>query len=147
VTERVEHLRARTSLPARQRVHGDLHLGQALRARGEWFITDFEGEPLSTVAERIRPDLALRDVAGVLRSIDYAAAVGGATGDWAETARAGLLAGYAGATGDAPDVGLLDVLELDKALYECVYESRNRPQWAHIPAAALTRLLGPAPAV
>ncbi|QTE28728.1 maltokinase N-terminal cap-like domain-containing protein [Pengzhenrongella sicca] len=143
VAARVAHLAARTDLPNRQRVHGDLHLGQALRARGEWFITDFEGEPLSTVADRTRPDLALRDIAGVLRSIDYAAAVSGGTPDWIETARASLLAGYATSSGTTADAELLEVLELDKALYEAVYEARNRPQWTHIPAAALTRLLGP----
>ena len=146
VADQVDHLRARTSVPARQRVHGDLHLGQALRARQEWFITDFEGEPLSSVAERTRPDLALRDVAGVLRSFDYAAAVSGASADWATSARAGFLAGYTAASGTDPDPDLLRVLELDKAIYEAVYEARNRPQWSHIPAAALDRLLGPPPA-
>lgn len=142
VQERVARLGARTALPDRQRVHGDLHLGQALRARGEWFITDFEGEPLSSVADRTRPDLALRDVAGVLRSIDYAAAVSGGSPEWIEAARTGLLRGYAATSGAEPDAELLTVLELDKALYEAVYEARNRPQWSHIPAAALTRLLG-----
>jgi maltokinase len=143
VDAQVEQLRSRTGVPARQRVHGDLHLGQALRARGEWFIIDFEGEPLSSVAERTRPDLALRDVAGVLRSFDYAAAVSGATPDWTESARAGLLEGYAAASSTTPDLELLRVLELDKALYEAVYEARNRPKWWHIPASALERLLGP----
>jgi len=147
VQEQVARLRARTSLPDRQRVHGDLHLGQALRAHGEWFITDFEGEPLSSVADRTRPDLALRDVAGVLRSIDYAAAVGGGSARWADAARAGLLRGYTAASGTEADPELLGVLELDKALYEAVYEARNRPRWSHIPAAALARLLGPLPAV
>lgn len=145
VGDQVARLRARTSLPARQRVHGDLHLGQALRARGDWFITDFEGEPLSPVADRIRPDLALRDVAGVLRSIDYAAAVSGGRDDWVASARSGLLAGYVAAAGTGADLELLAVLELDKALYEAVYEARNRPRWAYIPAAALARLLGGAP--
>jgi len=143
VEDQVERLRTRTSVPARQRVHGDLHLGQALRARGEWFITDFEGEPLSSVADRTRPDLALRDVAGVLRSFDYAAAVSGASADWVTSARAGMLQGYAAASGIRADPELLRVLELDKALYEAVYEARNRPQWSRIPTAALERLLGP----
>ncbi len=146
VGAQVEQLRSRTGVPERQRVHGDLHLGQVLRARGEWFVIDFEGEPLSSVAERIRPDLALRDVAGVLRSFDYAAAVSGAGPDWTESARAGLLEGYAAASSTTPDLALLRVLELDKALYEAVYEARNRPQWWHIPASALERLLGPSEA-
>ncbi|HEY8720244.1 maltokinase N-terminal cap-like domain-containing protein [Pengzhenrongella sp.] len=143
VEEHVQHLGGRASVPPRQRVHGDLHLGQALRAHGEWFITDFEGEPLSSVDDRTRPDLALRDVAGVLRSFDYAVAVSGAPVEWATAARAGLLEGYAAASDGVPDPELLRVLELDKALYEAVYEARNRPHWAHIPARALERLLGP----
>ena len=143
VADQITVLRTRTAVPARQRVHGDLHLGQALRARGEWFIIDFEGEPLSSVAERTRPDLALRDVAGVLRSFDYAAAVSGVSPDWTTAARTGLLAGYAAASGAVADLDLLRALELDKALYEAVYEARNRPQWSRIPAAALKRLLCP----
>ncbi|MFS0704720.1 phosphotransferase [Cellulomonas sp. 179-A 9B4 NHS] len=135
--------------PPRQRVHGDLHLGQVLRSRDRWFVIDFEGEPLAPLAERTRPDLALRDVAGVLRSFDYAAAVGGLTGDpaaaWTADARDGFLAGYAaGAPDDADEATravLLRALELDKTLYEVVYEARNRPTWAPIPEAGLDRLL------
>ena len=131
--------------PARQRVHGDLHLGQVLRSTGRWFVIDFEGEPLAPLAARTRPDLALRDVAGLLRSFDYAAAVGGLTGApaaaWAADARAGLLAGY-GVADDATSTLLLRALELDKTLYEAVYEARNRPAWAPIPQAGLDRLLG-----
>ena len=143
VHDQIDLVRARMTVPVRQRVHGDLHLGQALRARDEWFIIDFEGEPLSSVAERTRPDLALRDVAGVLRSFDYAAAVSEADPDWIASARAGLLAGYAAASSTIPDSELVRTLEIDKALYEAVYEARNRPQWSRIPAAALERLLGP----
>jgi maltokinase len=156
--ERVEDLADRTGrlthLPAPQRVHGDLHLGQALRAHGEWFITDFEGEPLAPVAARTRPDLALRDVAGMLRSFDYATAVGrGRVGEpdaWADEARTALLEGYlAGETAVAGEpvlpgesrTALLRALELDKALYEAVYEARNRPDWLAIPLRALDRLL------
>ncbi len=130
--------------PPRQRVHGDLHLGQVLRSAGRWFVIDFEGEPLAPLEARVRPDLALRDVAGLLRSFDYAAAVGGLTGAaaqaWTQDARAALLAGY-GVTGDATSTLLLRALELDKTLYEGVYEARNRPAWAAIPEAGLDRLL------
>jgi maltokinase len=109
-------------------------------------VLDFEGEPSASEAERQRPDLALRDLAGMLRSIDYAAAVGGATDPgWADEARARLVAGYTGgdrgATAPAATPVLLRALELDKALYEVVYESRNRPTWVGIPLAAVDRLL------
>ncbi|WP_421732815.1 maltokinase N-terminal cap-like domain-containing protein [Cellulomonas sp.] len=137
----VAEVRALASAPPRQRVHGDLHLGQVLRSHDTWFIMDFEGEPLAPLAQRTRPDLALRDVAGLLRSIDYAAAVGGLTGAdataWTADARAGLLRGYGGG-----DQTLLRSLELDKTLYEAVYESRNRPSWLPIPLAGLERLTG-----
>ena len=141
VDQRLERIRTRESVPPRQRVHGDLHLGQALRARDQWFVLDFEGEPLSGLEARTRPDLALRDVAGMLRSFDYAAALSDAPPQWAQEARTEFLRGYAAETGEDPDADLVDLLELDKALYEAVYEARNRPQWQHIPAAALSRLL------
>jgi maltokinase len=138
-------VRALADVPARQRVHGDLHLGQVLRSHGTWFITDFEGEPLAPLEQRTRPDLAVRDVAGLLRSIDYAAAVGGLTGppaqDWTSQARDALLAGY----GLDEHATLVRALELDKTLYEAVYESRNRPTWFPIPVAGLERLTSDQP--
>jgi trehalose synthase-fused probable maltokinase len=146
VAERLQRVRGRDDVPLRQRVHGDLHLGQVLRARDEWFVMDFEGEPLSGLEARTRPDLALRDVAGMLRSFDYAAALREAPAEWAQEARTEFLRGYAAETGVEADADLVDLLELDKALYEAVYEARNRPQWRHIPAAALERLLGDQPA-
>ncbi len=142
VAARVDAIRSRESVPPRQRVHGDLHLGQALRARDEWYVMDFEGEPLSGLEARTRPDLALRDVAGMLRSFDYAAALSEASPAWADEARTEFLRGYATEAGVEPDADLLDVLELDKALYEAVYEARNRPRWRHVPESALQRLLG-----
>ncbi|HEX3002636.1 MAG TPA: 1,4-alpha-glucan branching protein GlgB [Angustibacter sp.] len=142
--------------PALQRVHGDLHLGQVLDggARG-WVVIDFEGEPLRPLADRNRPDLALRDVAGMLRSFDYAAGhllVGAAPNDtatatrarqWADACRDAFCAGYADVAGHDPrDSGpLLSALELDKALYEAAYEAGNRPTWLPIPLAAVERLL------
>lgn len=154
----VEFLATRTRTlgepPARQRIHGDLHLGQVLHADTGWLVLDFEGEPLAPVAARSRPDLALRDVAGMLRSIDYAVAVGGAEGvaggvatptpadrDWADEARAGLLAGYFRGADDAATAVTLRALEVEKALYEVVYEARNRPTWVRVPLSALDRLL------
>lgn len=134
------------ALPPVQRVHGDYHLGQVLRGPDAWAVLDFEGEPSASAQERSRPDLPLRDLAGMLRSIDYAAAVGGATDpSWAAGARAALVAGYvAEAGGDAASPGaatVLRALELDKAVYEVVYEVRNRPDWVPIPLAGVDRLI------
>ena len=137
-------------LPDLQRVHGDYHLGQVLDApdRG-WVLLDFEGEPLRPLAERSEPDLALRDVAGMLRSFDYAAASVRLAGEgeregWARAAREAFLDGYAEEA--AQDVraarDVLDALELDKALYEASYEARNRPEWLPIPVGAVERLVG-----
>ena len=135
--------------PALQRIHGDYHLGQVLEVpyRG-WVLVDFEGEPLRPLTERTRPDLALRDVAGMLRSFDYAAGSweqmhpGRSARDWADRARIAFLEGYAKESGRDPreDAVLLDALELDKALYEVVYEARNRPTWLTIPTTAIDRL-------
>ncbi|WP_432522670.1 maltokinase N-terminal cap-like domain-containing protein [Kineococcus sp. SYSU DK006] len=150
--ERVEAVRHVRDAPALQRVHGDYHLGQVLHspARG-WVLLDFEGEPLRPLAERSTPDLALRDVAGMLRSFDYAAssvpAPDEASAAWGAACREAFLDGYAAAGGADPRQGgsgaaaLLAALELDKALYEVVYEARNRPDWLHIPLGAVQRLL------
>ncbi|MFE6236356.1 aminoglycoside phosphotransferase [Cellulosimicrobium sp. NPDC057862] len=135
------------ALPRLQTVHGDLHLGQVLHARRfGWKVLDFEGEPLRPVAERTRPDLALRDVAGIVRSFDYAAAVGRARdAAWAVQARTAFLDAYDRAdtagVDRATSEALVRALTLDKALYEVVYESRNRPDWEPIPLAAVDRLL------
>lgn len=148
VAARAEALASRTGLPVRQRVHGDLHLGQVLRGQDRWYVLDFEGEPLAPVEVRTRPDLALRDVAGVLRSFDYAAAVGGLAGDTADTwvtdCRTAFWTAYRTASADpalAECADVLRALELDKVLYEVVYESRNRPDWVVIPQHGLDRLL------
>ena len=141
----------RLELPALQRIHGDYHLGQVLEAPGRgWVMLDFEGEPLRPLAERSAPDLALRDVAGMLRSFDYAAATVGTEGGgerdaWARAARAAFLEGYTTASGEDLDASdsrrVLDALELDKALYEVAYEARNRPDWVPIPVGAVHRLI------
>lgn len=135
--------------PALQRIHGDYHLGQVLDAPGRgWVLVDFEGEPLRPLAERTQPDLALRDVAGMLRSFDYVAGSweqehpGRSAASWAGEARTAFLEGYTSGTGRDPreDGPLLEALELDKALYEVVYEARNRPTWLSIPITAIARL-------
>jgi maltokinase len=136
---------SRSSWPRLQRVHGDLHLGQVLAVPGGgWRLVDFEGEPLRPMAERAAPDLPLRDIAGMLRSFDYAGIVGG--GDdgaaWASEARTAFLTAYAAEPGAAPvDDILLRALVLDKAVYETVYEARNRPDWLPIPLAGIDAAL------
>jgi maltokinase len=125
---------------ATQRVHGDFHLGQALLSDEGWHIIDFEGEPLKSLDERRAPDTVWRDVAGLLRSIDYARSAhaepgGEAALAWAAAGREAFLAGYGSLPGQ--DAALLAAYEADKAVYEVVYETRNRPEWAHIPLAAV----------
>ncbi|WP_412168857.1 phosphotransferase [Curtobacterium flaccumfaciens pv. flaccumfaciens] len=138
--------------PDLQRIHGDLHLGQVLSApdpRG-WVFLDFEGEPLRPLDERSLPDVTLRDVAGMLRSFDYVAGALAHDAEpvdaaaWAAEARARFLEGYQRGTGAdlAAHSALLDAFELDKAVYEVVYETRNRPDWVGIPLAAVARLVG-----
>jgi maltokinase len=145
-----------------QRVHGDYHLGQTLRDTRGWKIVDFEGEPAKPLAERIRPDSRWRDVAGMLRSFDYAAHVVEAdvedqgpqiayrANEWAERNRAAFVTGYldgGAGTSEETDVvlspqeqTLLRAYEADKAVYETVYEARNRPTWLGIPLSAIDRL-------
>jgi maltokinase len=145
-----------------QRIHADYHLGQTLRTVRGWKIVDFEGEPAKPLAERVCPDSRWRDVAGMLRSFDYAAhAVEADVEDegpqiayraleWADRNRSAFLAGYMEASeGTSEDAGagmtpaqqvLLRAYEVDKAVYETVYEARNRPSWLSIPLSAIGRL-------
>ncbi|MBR23181.1 MAG: phosphotransferase [Leifsonia sp.] len=141
--------------PKLQRIHGDYHLGQVLRRpSGEWLLVDFEGEPLRPLSERTRADSPLRDVAGMLRSFDYVvgarrntaadeAARDAVDPEWARAARAGFLDGYIAES--EVDLRahrqLLDAFELDKAVYEAMYEARNRPAWLPIPLAGIRYLV------
>jgi predicted trehalose synthase len=139
--------------PPLQRIHGDYHLGQVLQVPGRgWVLLDFEGEPLRPMSERVQSDLPLRDVAGMLRSFDYVAGSirldhpdrsPEAVREWALSARRSFVEGYAGTSGVELDVesALLAALELDKAVYEAIYESRNRPTWVTIPLRAIARLV------
>ncbi|WP_166021129.1 maltokinase N-terminal cap-like domain-containing protein [Streptomyces chilikensis] len=127
-----------------QRIHGDLHLGQCLRTPdGEWSLIDFEGEPSRPLAERRLEQPAVRDVAGMLRSFDYAAHAGRPwPPGWADACRAAFCTGYAEATGSDPrtDPVMLRACETEKAVYEVVYEARHRPDWLRVPLAAIQRL-------
>ncbi|WP_029150194.1 maltokinase N-terminal cap-like domain-containing protein [Microbacterium indicum] len=135
-----------------QRIHGDLHLGQALRTAAGWTIVDFEGEPAKTLAERREPDSPWRDVAGMIRSFDYAPAVvrmSGSTGDderslaWSLAAERAFVSAYEEESGSDGSSALLAAYLADKAAYEAVYEARNRPTWVGIPLAAVARIGSP----
>ena len=148
------------------RVHGDLHLGQVLIAQNDFMIADFEGEPARTLAERAEKQTPLKDVAGMLRSFDYAmhaalANVGPERSEaqaqlervgreWQAQAREAFLDGYeeiARASGLALPRGdghdLLELMLLEKAFYELRYELENRPDWVRIPLRGLSDILGP----
>jgi trehalose synthase-fused probable maltokinase len=128
------------------RIHGDYHLGQILaRADGGLSVIDFEGEPARPLAERREPGSPLRDVAGLLRSLDYAARTAeradpafGADA-WLEEARGAFMTAYG--TLDDSERALLDAFELEKACYEVRYEANNRVDWLWLPLAAVERLV------
>ena len=150
IAEALASLRGR----AKCRHHGDFHLGQTLyrEATGTWTIIDFEGEPLRPLAERRQKHSPLRDVAGMLRSIAYAAETTRATAtpwtdEWERDARAALVDGYLTAASGAPflpgearaTLRAIAAFEVEKAAYEVVYEANNRPEWIMIPLQGLVR--------
>jgi maltokinase len=140
---------------AKSRHHGDFHLGQTLyrEAPAAWTIIDFEGEPMRPLSERRGKHSPLRDVAGLLRSIAYAAETTRATAGaawidgWERDARAAFLDGYLATAGRAPflpddavsTVRAVAAFEVEKAAYEVVYEANNRPDWIAIPLRGLVR--------
>ena len=149
-----------------QRIHGDYHLGQVLKVPGDedrWIVIDFEGEPARPLRERRRLASPLQDVAGMLRSFDYAAFAppvlggddlarfGGPAAAWIQANRTAFLDAYQAAAGEhGQALGgdhelLLRAFELDKAVYEVRYEARHRPPWLQIPLGGIRRLLGARP--
>jgi maltose alpha-D-glucosyltransferase/alpha-amylase len=149
---------------AKTRLHGDYHLGQVLIAKGDIVILDFEGEPLRPMGERRTKGSPLRDVAGMLRSLDYAAWSGVlrfAESDptaseqilapaltWRDLARAAFMDGYREAIGDCPSwpadpeesAKLLRLFTIQKLFYEVAYEAANRPTWLGIPLGGIRDL-------
>jgi maltose alpha-D-glucosyltransferase/alpha-amylase len=147
------------------RTHGDFHLGQVLIAKDDVFIIDFEGEPNRTIAQRRAKGPAARDVAGLLRSIDYSTTaaleralanapdeqgrLAPALAIWRDVSAATFVAAYREALTDgrlwpqerADADRLLDLFLIDKALYEIEYELSHRPQWMRVPLAGILRIL------
>jgi maltose alpha-D-glucosyltransferase / alpha-amylase len=161
----VDRLTAALKGSTQMRVHGDFHLGQVLVAQGDVYLIDFEGEPTKPLEERRRKTSPMRDVAGVLRSIDYAVATalrqrGEGEPDPVTQRRETLLTRFRAEASDAFVAGyravlraserpwlsveaedaLLDLFLLEKAAYEVAYEAANRPTWISTPVAGLAAL-------
>ena len=162
VVTRFDRIRALSPGGLLTRIHGDLHLGQLLRIDTGWVILDFEGEPDRTPAERRQLSSALRDVAAMLRSFDYAAAAAIVERAPLDSSEAKVLLGYGEAWADAnrdafwsayletigsrpvlpapgPSLVLRRAFEVQKAVYEIGYELGHRPSWVQIPLRFLLR--------
>ncbi|MGH9378842.1 MAG: phosphotransferase, partial [Terriglobia bacterium] len=168
--DRCREILARPVTAERTRVHGDYHLGQVLFTGTDFVIIDFEGEPERPLGERRSKQSPLRDVAGMFRSFHYAASsvllprTSDAAGDaapermalldamgrtWRLWVSAQFLKAYLETAGNAGFVPqdreelkrLLNVFLIDKAVYEIVYELRNRPSWVTIPLDGILELL------
>ena len=165
VLARIQTLQPVTVEALKTRYHGDYHLGQVLVAKNDFILVDFEGEPGRTLEERRQKHSPLRDVAGMLRSFNYAAstALYQATHEqsasvaqlepfarqWERQTRDAFLAGYLEAIQGCPVYPqdsstaqtLLELFVVEKAFYELRYELANRPDWVHVPFGALYGLL------
>jgi maltose alpha-D-glucosyltransferase/alpha-amylase len=164
--------RARDLLPPaiatiKIRHHGDLHLGQLLIVKDDVFIIDFEGEPERSIDARRQKAPAARDLAGLVRSLDYASTaaldrmgplspeersrLSHAVDDWRRQSIEAFLSTYHETLGDSPvwpsdpaiAERMLDFFTLEKAIYEIGYEMANRPAWLHVPLQGVQRLLLP----
>jgi maltose alpha-D-glucosyltransferase/alpha-amylase len=144
----------------KSRIHGDYHLGQILIGQADIYIIDFEGEPRRTLDERRARSSPLRDIAGMLRSFDYAAFAAldrvrakhglsemaeAAAKAWRDRSIARFRAAYADATDGLPtipeDDNLLRLFMFQKAFYEIGYEATNRPAWLSVPIRGVLSLL------
>jgi predicted trehalose synthase len=142
--ERIQSLQSLEAGGSCSRIHGDLHLGQILQTDSpdpgsRWWVVDFEGEPLRPLEQRRALELPLRDVAGMWRSFDYAAAVAGVPPAAAVPLQEAFLEGWAGRMppleGDWR--GLLGALIWEKSIYEALYEIEHRPDWLWVPLRTL----------
>jgi len=145
---------AATDVPVTvQRIHGDFHLGQVLRTIDGWKLIDFEGEPAKSLIERRALDTPIKDIAGMLRSFDYAARslladhqgdqqIAYRATEWASRNQRAFCDGYAEVAGTDPrqQSVLLSAFLADKVIYEVLYEARNRPSWLQIPLSAAAHL-------
>ncbi|HLZ64646.1 MAG TPA: maltose alpha-D-glucosyltransferase [Aliidongia sp.] len=162
---RIEAAKAVRIEAMKTRLHGDYHLGQVLVAQNDFAIIDFEGEPKRSIEERRRKHTPLKDVAGMIRSIDYAAAAAVRAAsdlpsvdnaaleamcrDWRDRSIAAFMSAYRDAIDGAASwpqdaagaLALLDLMLIDKALYEIGYELANRPAWLAIPIQGIVDLL------
>ncbi|KQQ55831.1 alpha-amylase [Pseudomonas sp. Leaf127] len=151
----------------RMRVHGDLHLGQVLVVKGDAYLIDFEGEPVRPLQERRGKYSPFKDVGGVLRSFDYAAAMAARSaqsvdtspeaaaarqqvaGTYLSQAREAFLDGYRQASVSIAHAwkdpqgenAALELFTLEKTAYEVIYEAENRPDWLAVPLQGLRGLL------
>lgn len=164
VRERIEAIAGCAPIGLKTRIHGDYHLGQVLIAQDDVMIVDFEGEPARPLAERREKSSPLRDVAGMLRSLDYAASaaierfasrtgevperIAAAAAAWRDRATQDFLDAYfatapeLAGSGGASRPELLELFLLQKAFYEIAYETANRPAWLPIPVRGVLALLG-----
>ena len=165
IAERINTLSEVEEPGLKIRVHGDYHLGQVLSSTRGWMILDFEGEPARSLEDRRAKQSALRDVAGMVRSFSYAAIAAlferAEPGTdawlrlepwadmWEKLARERFLHGYLTRSLEGRFLPadrdtlmtMLDVFEIDKALYELDYEQRMRPDWARIPIRGIAHII------